>query len=79
MLLRANASFFWLAVYGAEKKFLKIDTRNSSSVADGYFTEVELESLEKKVAEIKSWKENAEKEQKAQPMSEMPKLTTRYN
>ncbi len=60
-----------------KKKFLNIDTRNSSSVADGYFTEVELESLEKKVAEIKSWKENAEKEQKEQPMSEMPKLTTR--
>jgi len=77
LLLRTNASFFWLAVYGAEKKFLNIDTRNSSSVADGYFTEVELESLEKKVAEIKSWKENAEKEQKEQPMSEMPKLTTR--
>ena len=52
--------------------------RNSSSVADGYFTEVELETLEKKVADIKAWKENVEKDQKEQPMWEMPKLTTRY-
>jgi hypothetical protein len=51
--------------------------RNSSSVADGYFTEKELETLELKVAEIKSWKEAAEKEQADQPMHEMPKLTTR--
>ena len=52
--------------------------RNSSSVADGYFTEVELETLEKKVADIKAWKENAEKDQNQQPMWEMPKLTTRF-
>lgn len=52
--------------------------RNSSSVADGYFTEKELETLELRVAEIKLWKENAEKDQKEQPMYEMPKLTTRY-
>jgi hypothetical protein len=51
--------------------------KNSTSVADGYFTATELETLEKKVAEIKLWKEAAEKDQKDQPMHEMPKLTTR--
>ncbi len=43
---------------------------------DGYFTQAELDVLDKKLADIKVWKENAEKEQDAQPMHEMPKLTT---
>lgn len=43
---------------------------------DGYFTQAELDILDKKLADIKTWKENAEKEQGSQPMYEMPKLTT---
>ena len=58
-------------------EYFMAKAKNSTSVADGYFTETELETLEKKVAEIKAWKENAEREQSAQPMYEMPKLTTR--
>ena len=49
----------------------------STGIVDGYFTATELETLEKKLAEIKLWKEQAEKDQAAQPMHEMPKLTTR--
>jgi len=50
----------------------------STGIVDGYFTATELETLEKKLAEIKLWKEQAEKDQAAQPMHEMPKMTTRY-
>jgi len=48
----------------------------STGIVDGYFTQAELDTLEKKLTEIKAWKENAEKEQGLQPMHEMPKLTT---
>ena len=59
-------------------EYFMAKAKNSTSVVDGYFTETELETLEKKVAEIKLWKENAERDQAAQPKHEMPKLTTRY-
>lgn len=49
--------------------------RNNSG-EDGLFTETELDTLQKKLDTIEQWKIDAEKEQEAQPMSEMPKMTT---
>ena len=50
--------------------------KNSSGVVDGYFTQDELDKLEKKLKETIEWRDQAVKDQEAQPMHEMPKMTT---
>merc|ERR1712111_152044 len=50
--------------------------KNSTGVVDGYFTQDELDKLEQKLKDIVEWRDNALKDQEAQPMSEMPKMTT---
>ena len=50
--------------------------KNSTGVVDGYFTQDELDKLEQKLKDIVEWRDKALKEQEAQPMSEMPKMTT---
>ena len=50
--------------------------KNSSGVVDGYFTQEELDKLEKKITETIEWRDQALKDQEAQPMHEMPKMTT---
>jgi len=42
---------------------------------EGLFTEKELESLEKKIAEVERWRDAKIAEQAEQPSSQMPKLT----
>merc|ERR1739842_243235 len=41
----------------------------------GYFKEKELDVLAKKIAEVEKWRDDKIEEQKATPLSEMPKLT----
>ena len=50
--------------------------KNSTGVVDGYFTQEELDKLEKKIKEIIEWRDQALKDQEAQPHYEMPKMTT---
>merc|ERR1719415_97426 len=50
--------------------------KNSTGVVDGYFTQEELDKLEKKIKETIEWRDQALKDQEAQPMYEMPKMTT---
>jgi hypothetical protein len=50
--------------------------KNSTGVVDGYFTQDEVDKLEEKINEINEWRAKAIKDQDAQPMSEMPQLTT---
>jgi len=50
--------------------------KNSSGIVDGYFTQEEIDKLESKIKEINEWRDQAVKDQEAQPMYEMPKLTT---
>merc|ERR1712008_119686 len=50
--------------------------KNSSGIVDGYFTQEEIDKLETKINEINEWRDQAVKDQEAQPMYEMPKLTT---
>ena len=50
--------------------------KNSTGVVDGYFTQEELDKLEKKINEIIEWRDQALKDQEAQPHYEMPKMTT---
>merc|ERR1712228_18686 len=47
--------------------------KNSTGIVDGYFTQEEIDKLESK---IKEWRDQAIKDQEAQPMYEMPKMTT---
>ncbi|XP_059087977.1 hypoxia up-regulated protein 1-like isoform X2 [Tigriopus californicus] len=42
---------------------------------DGFFTEKELETLEKKIQDITKWRDDKLADQDLQPMSEMPKMT----
>ena len=39
------------------------------------FTAKELQSLEKKIADVEKWRDEKLQEQEKQPLSEMPKLT----
>ena len=39
------------------------------------FTTKELQSLEKKIADVEKWRDEKLEEQEKQPLSEMPKLT----
>merc|ERR1712209_218679 len=41
----------------------------------GLFTAKELESLEKKIADVEKWRDEKVEEQEKMPLSEMPKLT----
>merc|ERR1719319_467907 len=50
--------------------------KNSTGIVDGYFTQEEIDKLESKIKEINEWRDQAIKEQEAQPMYEMPKMTT---
>merc|ERR1712045_620335 len=43
---------------------------------DGYFTQEEIDKLDNKIKETKDWRDQALKDQEAQPMYEMPKMTT---
>ncbi len=49
--------------------------KNSTGVVDGYFTQEELDKLEKKITETKEWRNTALEEQEKQPKYEMPKMT----
>ena len=44
-------------------------------VDEGLFTAKELESLEKKIADVEKWRDEKVEEQEKMPLSEMPKLT----
>merc|ERR1711997_1226505 len=50
--------------------------KNSTGIVDGYFTQEEIDKLEKKIKETIEWRDQALKDQEAQPMYEMPKMTT---
>lgn len=50
--------------------------KNSTGIVDGYFTQEEIDKLESKIKEINEWRDQAVKDQEAQPMYEMPKMTT---
>merc|ERR1712223_1290402 len=50
--------------------------RNSTGIVDGYFTQEEIDKLDNKIKETKDWRDQALKDQEAQPMYEMPKMTT---
>merc|ERR1711997_1092206 len=50
--------------------------KNSTGIVDGYFTQEEIDKLEKKIKETIEWRDEALKDQEAQPMYEMPKMTT---
>merc|ERR1712083_842979 len=50
--------------------------KNSTGIVDGYFTQEELDKLANKIKETKDWRDQALKDQEAQPMYEMPKMTT---
>merc|ERR1712223_345608 len=50
--------------------------KNSTGIVDGYFTQEEIDKLDNKIKETKDWRDQALKDQEAQPMYEMPKMTT---
>merc|ERR1712200_94343 len=50
--------------------------KNSTGIVDGYFTQEEIDKLDTKIKETKDWRDQALKDQEAQPMYEMPKMTT---
>merc|ERR1712039_898786 len=50
--------------------------KNSTGIVDGYSTQEEIDKLEKKIKETIEWRDQALKDQEAQPMYEMPKMTT---
>merc|ERR1711909_138640 len=56
------------------ENFLK-KARNNTEGSEGLFTHTELDVLSEKIRGIQSWVLTSEKEQKAQPLHEMPKMT----
>merc|ERR1712029_1038589 len=50
-------------------------SKDEKKVDEGLFTAKELESLEKKIADVKKWRDEKVEEQEKVPLSEMPKLT----
>merc|ERR1712012_931227 len=50
--------------------------KNSSGIVDGYFTQEEIDKLESEIKKTIEWRDQALKDQEAQPMYEMPKMTT---
>merc|ERR1712025_503672 len=53
----------------------KEKTKDEKKVDEGLFTAKELESLEKKIADVEKWRDEKVEEQEKMPLSEMPKLT----
>merc|ERR1740128_1097753 len=58
----------------AEKEAKK-EKKKAEKPDEGFFTAKELESLEKKIANVEKWRDEKLEEQEKQPLSEMPKLT----
>merc|ERR1712111_187697 len=50
-------------------------SKDEKKVDEGLFTAKELESLEKKIADVEKWRDEKVEEQEKMPLSEMPKLT----
>merc|ERR1719354_901295 len=57
------------------EKDAKKDKKKTEKPDEGFFTAKELESLEKKIANVEKWRDDKLEEQEKQPLSEMPKLT----
>jgi len=53
----------------------KEKTKDEKKPDEGLFTAKELESLEKKIADVEKWRDDKLEEQEKMPLSEMPKLT----
>jgi len=53
----------------------KEKSKDEKKVDEGLFTAKELESLEKKIADVEKWRDEKVEEQEKMPLSEMPKLT----
>ncbi|XP_067011480.2 hypoxia up-regulated protein 1 isoform X2 [Anabrus simplex] len=64
-------------VLNASTHFLASARNMTTEAADGLFTPVELETLEKVLRETEEWKAKMEEEQAAQKLSENPKLTVK--
>merc|ERR1712112_438099 len=50
-------------------------SKDEKKVDEGLFTAKELESLEKKIADVEKWRDEKVEEQEKMQLSEMPKLT----
>merc|ERR1712045_1061770 len=59
---------------GSEKETKK-EKKKTEKPDEGLFTAKELQSLEKKIADVEKWRDEKLEEQEKQPLSEMPKLT----
>merc|ERR1739844_418720 len=57
------------------EKESKKEKKKTEKPDEGLFTAKELQSLEKKIADVKKWRDEKLEEQEKQPLSEMPKLT----
>merc|ERR1712172_409407 len=53
----------------------KKEKKKTEKPDEGLFTAKELQSLEKKIADVEKWRDEKLEEQEKQPLSEMPKLT----
>merc|ERR1719392_218432 len=53
----------------------KEKSKDEKKPDEGLFTAKELESLEKKIADVEKWRDDKLEEQEKMPLSEMPKLT----
>merc|ERR1719232_760337 len=58
-----------------KRKLLMSKSKDEKKVDEGLFTAKELESLEKKIADVEKWRDEKVEEQEKMPLSEMPKLT----
>merc|ERR1712029_1153082 len=57
------------------EKETKKEKKKIEKPDEGLFTAKELQSLEKKIADVEKWRDEKLEEQEKQPLSEMPKLT----
>jgi len=57
------------------EKETKKEKKKTEKPDEGLFTAKELQSLEKKIADVEKWRDEKLEEQEKQPLSEMPKLT----
>merc|ERR1712121_140842 len=60
---------------GTTDKKEKEKSKDEKKPDEGLFTAKELESLEKKIADVEKWRDDKLEEQEKMPLSEMPKLT----
>merc|ERR1739838_577180 len=57
------------------EKETKKEKKKTEKPDEGLFTAKELQSLEKKIADVEKWRDEKLEEQEKQPLYEMPKLT----